>query len=108
MPTSSPDKFSGKVIHYGVGPSVDVYSNGDARVAAVVELFGWHVVDGFSTSEGFAPVSGANIVNLKLGGRVAFGANSLYVGWGKALTDTTWYDQILRFEYRYGFLGIEN
>jgi hypothetical protein len=102
VPTSSPDKFAGKIIHYGIGPSVDVYSNGEARVAAVVELVGWHVIDGFSTFEGGA-ANGTNIVNLKLGGRMAFGANSIYVGWGKALTDTTWYDQILRFEYRYGF-----
>jgi hypothetical protein len=102
VPTSSPDKFSGKVIHYGVGPSVDVYSNGDARLAAVVELFGWHIVDGFSTFEN-AAANGTNIVNIKLGGRMAFGKNSIYVGWGKALTDVTWYDQILRFEYRYGF-----
>ena len=51
VPTSSPDKFAGKVIHYGVGPSFDVYSNDHARVAAVVELVGWHIVDGFSTFE---------------------------------------------------------
>jgi hypothetical protein len=102
VPTSSPDKFSGKVIHYGVGPSFDVYSNGDARLAAAVELVGWHIVDGFSTFEN-ASAGGTNIVNLKIGGRVAFGANSIYIGWGKALTDVTWYDQILRFEYRYGF-----
>ena len=102
VPTSSPDKFSGKVIHYGVGPSVDVYNKGDARLAAVVELFGWHIVDGFSTFENME-ANGMNIVNLKLGGRMAFGKNSIYVGWGKALTDITWYDQILRFEYRYGF-----
>jgi hypothetical protein len=102
VPTSSPDNFSGKVIHYGVGPSVDVYNTGDARLAAVVELFGWHIVDGFSTFENM-PANGMNIVNLKLGGRMAFGKNSIYVGWGKALTDVTWYDQILRFEYRYGF-----
>ncbi len=102
VPTSSPDKFAGKVIHYGVGPSVDVYGNGNARVAAVVELVGWHVIDGFSTSEG-AEANGTNIVNLKLGGRLAFGANSLYIGGGKALTDATWYDQLIRVEYRYGF-----
>ena len=102
VPTSSPDKFSGKVIHYGIGPSVDVYSNGDARLAAVVELFGWHIVDGFSTFDN-AKANGTNIVNLKIGGRMAFGKNSVYVGWGKALTDVTWYDHILRFEYRYGF-----
>jgi hypothetical protein len=102
VPTGSPDKFSGKVIYYGIGPSVDLYSNGNTRVAPVVELVGWHVVDGYSTFEG-APADGTNIVNIKVGGRVAFGANSVYVGWGHGLTDATWYDNIVRFEYRYGF-----
>jgi hypothetical protein len=102
VPTTSPNKFSGKVVYYGVGPSVDIYSNGTTRVAPVVELFGWHVVDGFSTAEGGA-ISGVDIVNLKIGGRVAFGANSIYAGWGKALTEATWYDQVFRIEYRYGF-----
>jgi outer membrane putative beta-barrel porin/alpha-amylase len=102
VPTSSPDKFAGKVIHYGIGPSFDVYSNGRTRVAPVVELFGWHVIDGYSTFES-APVDGANIVNIKIGGRIAAGPNSVYIGWGKALTDTTWYDNLIRFEYRYGF-----
>jgi outer membrane putative beta-barrel porin/alpha-amylase len=102
LPTTSPDKFAGKVIYYGVGPSVDVYTNGITHVAPVVELVGWHVVDGFSTSAG-GPANGTDIFNIKIGGRIAAGPNSIYVGWGKALTDSAWYDQILRFEYRYGF-----
>lgn len=102
VPTSSPDKFSGTVIYYGVGPSVDIYSNGRTRVAPVVELVGWRVVDGYSTAEG-GKISGINVVNLKIGGRVAVGSSSLYVGYGKALTDATWYDELIRFEYRYGF-----
>ena len=102
VPTSSPDKFSGAVLYYGIGPSVDVYTSGRTHVAPVVELVGWHVLDGYSTFEG-APAEGTNIVNLKIGGRIAAGANSLYVGWGKVLTDAAWYDQLIRFEYRYGF-----
>jgi hypothetical protein len=102
VPTSSPDKFAGKVIYYGIGPSVDVFSSGTTHVAPVVELVGWHVVDGFSTADN-GPANGTNIVNLKLGGRVAYGPNSFYVGWGKALTDAVWYDELIRFEYRYGF-----
>lgn len=102
VPTSSPDKFSGTVIYYGVGPSVDIYSQGRTRIAPVVELVGWRVVDGYSTAEG-GKISGVNIVNLKVGGRVAVGENSFYVGYGKALTDAVWYDSLIRFEYRYGF-----
>jgi hypothetical protein len=102
VPTATTAKFSGRVIYYGVGPSVDIYAKGGTRVAPVVELFGWHVVDGYSTFEG-GPANGIDIVNLKIGGRIAVGMHSIYVGWGKALTDANWYDQLFRLEYRYGF-----
>jgi len=102
VPTGSPDKFSGSVIYYGFGPSLDIYSSGGTRLAPVVELVGWHVVDGYSTFEN-APAKGTDIVNLKLGARLAFGSGSIYAGWGKALTDAAWYDQLLRVEFRYGF-----
>jgi hypothetical protein len=32
-----------------------------------------------------------------------FGRSSIYVGYGHALTDATWYDDIVRLEYRVGF-----
>jgi hypothetical protein len=99
---TSGNKFAGKVIYYGVGPSVDIYSNGRTRLAPVVELVGWHVIDGYSTFDN-APANGTNIVNLKVGGRLAVGANSVYLGWGKGLTNAKWYDELIRFEYRYGF-----
>ena len=77
------------------------------RVAPVVELIGWRVLDGFQTiapALGDADASGTNIVNLKFGARVVWNnRGSVYVGYGKALTDAMWYDDILRFEYRQGF-----
>ncbi len=102
VPTSSPDKFSGSVIYYGFGPSLDIYSSGTTRLAPVVELVGWHIVDGYSTFDN-GPAKGTDIVNLKLGARLAFGSGSIYAGWGKALTDAVWYDELLRVEFRYGF-----
>ena len=60
------------------------------------------MVDGFSTFDGGA-AKGTDIINLKIGGRIAAGPNSLYVGYGKALTDAKWYDELIRVEYRYGF-----
>lgn len=102
VPTGGPDKFSGSIIYYGFGPSLDIYSGGSTRLAPVVELVGWHVVDGYSTLEG-APAKGTDIINLKVGGRLAFGSGSLYAGWGKALTDAAWYDELVRVEFRYGF-----
>jgi hypothetical protein len=100
--SSSSDHFAGDVIFYGIGPSFEVYRNRALRVAPVVELVGWHVVNGFQT--GPADAAGTDIVNLKFGGRVVFDAkNSIYAGWGHALTTASWYDDIFRIEYRYSF-----
>ena len=106
LPTSADGKFAGPVITYGIGPSVVVYERGRTRVAPVVELVGWRVTDGFQTP----PVGPAepNTVNLKIGGRVSWTSQtdslgSLYVGYGHALTDAKWYEDILRVEYRWSF-----
>jgi hypothetical protein len=40
---------------------------------------------------------------LKIGARAIFGQGSVYAGYGHALTDQDWYDNIFRFEYRYSF-----
>jgi len=103
VPTSSDDKFSGKVLSYGIGPSVDVYSKGDVRIAPVVEVVGWRVLSGFQTSDP-ADASGINIVNLKFGARGSWGrGSSVYAGYGHALTKADWYNDIFRFEYRFAF-----
>ena len=59
--------------------------------------------DGNQTSAEGSDASGINIVNLKFGARAIFGQGSVYAGYGHALTDHTWYDDIFRFEYRYSF-----
>jgi hypothetical protein len=71
----------------------------------VVELVGWHVTAGNLTPTDLTnfDASGTDIVNLKIGVRVGFGRGSVYAGYGKALTDAVWYNDIVRFEYRYGF-----
>jgi hypothetical protein len=38
--------FAGRVVSYGIGPSFTVYDQGRTRIAPVVELVGWHVMDG--------------------------------------------------------------
>jgi hypothetical protein len=44
------------------------------------------------------------ILNAKLGVRVKFADRSdLYVGYGRALTGTVWYKDMLRVEYRLAF-----
>ncbi len=95
---------------YGFGPSYEVYRGEVVRVAPVVEFVGWHVLGGFSTLPG-GPVLGAaedaagtNIFNFKIGARTSFGLhNSLYLGYGRALTDAVWYTDLVRVEYRYSF-----
>jgi hypothetical protein len=101
VPTAADGRFAGRVFYYGVGPSFVVYDRNRVQFAPVVELVGWHVVNG-NESVGL-DASGTNIVNLKMGGRLTYDAGSIYVGYGHALTDKTWYDDIVRVEYRYTF-----
>jgi len=101
VPTAADGDFAGRVFHYGIGPSFTVYDNAGVRFAPVVELVGWRVLSG-NESVGLN-ASGTNIVNLKVGGRLTYNAGSIYVGYGHALTDKSWYENILRVEYRYTF-----
>jgi hypothetical protein len=95
--------FAGKVLYYGIGPSFEVYRSDQLRFAPVVELVGWRVLDGFQTST-LSEVEGINIVNLKIGGRFEFrDRSSVYVGYGRGLTDAVWYHDVFRLEYRYAF-----
>jgi hypothetical protein len=110
VPTVTSEKFSGKVFFYGIGPSYELYSGSHVRFTPVVELVGWHVQDGFQTQVGgpllgaAADAGGTNIVNIKFGARTTIdNRSSLYVGYGRALTDAMWYKDIVRFEYRYSF-----
>ena len=104
VPVTSSDKFAGDVLFYGIGPSYELYRsyNEDWTITPVVELVGWRVLNGFATGDGDA--SGTNIVNLKGGARIGWRDEaSLYIGYGRALTEATWYDNILRVEYRVTF-----
>jgi hypothetical protein len=103
LPTSSDDSFAGNVLTYGAGLSVDLAPGSRFSVAPVVELFGWHVLSGFQTAT-LGPADGIDILNLKLGARILAGERgSVYVGYGRALTDANWYHDIVRLEYRFGF-----
>lgn len=107
-PTNSSQKFSGNVFFYGIGPSYRVIDHEQFKLAPVIELVGWTVTGGFQTGGKDAPqpasADGTNIVNMKLGARMAFREhNSVYVGYGRALTSADWYNDILRVEYRYSF-----
>lgn len=97
------EPFAGKVLYYGIGPSIEVYRGDTVSFAPVLELVGWRVLDGFQTST-LSAVDNLDVVNLKVGGRFTFrDTNSIYIGYGRALTDAVWYQNVVRFEYRAGF-----
>lgn len=97
------ESFAGKVLYYGFGPSVEIFRGDNVRFAPVLELVGWRVLDGFQTST-FSEIDGINIVNLKIGGRFVFrDRSSVYVGYGRGLTDAVWYHDVFRLEFRHGF-----
>ena len=94
--------FAGDVLNYGAGGSYQFVQGSKARVAGVLEMVGWHILGGNVT--GGPDTDGVNIVNLKIGPRVSYGAHqSFYFGFGIALTHSEWYHEIFRTEYRYAF-----
>ena len=122
--------FAGTVLRYGLGASYDLYqqcctypcsdcgvchSYVKNRLSFVSELVGWTVLDGlkFRTSNPAAPTdaafftfdsaAGDTIVNLKLGLRWSRPNDSFGVGYGFALTDEVWYQNIVRVEYAYRY-----
>jgi len=98
------DNYAGDIFFYGIGPSYKLVNRENIKFAPVVELFGWHVLGGLETVAGAPDASGTDIVNLKLGVRTSFGRhNSIYAGFGQAVTHSVWYEHIVRLEYRYSF-----
>ena len=110
--------FSGTVLRYGLGAGYDIYQEYCCseqavtnRLTAVTEVVGWTVLDGLKfrdptptnpVSLGDAVFDSAvndTIVNLKLGLRWSTPRDSIYVGYGRALTGDIWYRDIVRAEY---------
>lgn len=99
-------RYSGNVLRYGVGLGYDLPQNLTHRITPVVEIVGWSVLDGYELNGNALTIESARstIVNLKAGARVAFDEhNSVYAGYGTALTGDRWYRDIVRLEYRYDF-----
>jgi hypothetical protein len=100
------EKYDSDVLFYGIGPSFELVSTSRVKFAPVIELVGWHLFGGLQVQPpppGVVVAADSNIVNLKIGARTTVGRNSLYVGYGRALTDAVWYRDIVRIEYRYSF-----
>ncbi|HEY6375244.1 MAG TPA: hypothetical protein VIX90_06935 [Edaphobacter sp.] len=104
VPTNTSHGFAGDVFFYGVGPSYQFVRGEQFGMAGVLEVVGWNVRSGYVTGPANASTAGVNIVNMKVGPRMSFGAHhSLYIGYGIGLTSSKWYRQIFRTEYRYSF-----
>ena len=99
--------FSGNVLRYGLGFSYLLFQEDKLRFTPIAEVVGWTVLTGKEldglTGETLS-ASGNTIVNAKMGLRTTFkDQSSLYVGYGRALTGTVWYKDILRVEYQLAF-----
>jgi len=105
--------FAGDIIRYGVGLGYTVHESCDMTVTPIAEFVGWSILDGqeFNGNTGMVSDSGGTtIVNGKFGVRIGLGNdggqsalgrnNSVYIGYGRALTNEVWYEDILRLEYR--------
>jgi hypothetical protein len=115
--TGFSEDYAGDVVRYGLGFGYDFERPSGTVITPVVEVVGWSVLGGLALSSsngqpsgtldpgfGYREVGGENITNLKFGLRFAFRKqHSLYVGYGKALTDDVWYDNVVRIEYRAGY-----
>jgi hypothetical protein len=103
--------FAGNVLRYGAGVSFLVVDNDWGCLAPVTELVGWTVLSGkqfdFPTGA-IQDVAGNTIVNAKFGVRMTVYPEYLegidfYIGYGRALTGTVWYEDIVRTELRLRF-----
>ena len=103
--SASGSSYTGDVLSYGIGPSFELVHTSSVTFAPVVELVGWHLFGGQQLQPpGKLVPADANIVNLKFGARTTIDdTHSLYVGYGRALTNAVWYTDIFRVEYRYSF-----
>jgi hypothetical protein len=101
--------FAGNVLDYGVGISYALVDRCCYRISPIVELVGWSVFSGKEFTGLDTPIpltvdaSGTTILNAKLGVRLETDRQSVYVGYGRALTGEFWYRDIVRVEYRVRF-----
>lgn len=100
--------FPGTVLRYGTGVSYTPNNVCSCRptLSPVLEIVGWTALDGLATVDDAGTVgsaAGDTIVNAKFGIRMKWKEDQIYAGFGQALTNQHWYEQILRIEYRCQF-----
>jgi hypothetical protein len=104
IPLTTQNGFAGDILIYGLGAGYDIVQKQDYRVTPVVEFVGWSVLSGLVTGGMFPSTAGITIANVKIGARLSTGIHhSFYAGYGRELTHSSWYTDIVRFEYRFAF-----
>ena len=104
-------RFTGNVLQYGLGAGYDLHRSRDhscreSRLTGVVEFVGWTLLNGLESDLAQMQIrdaTGDTIVNGKYGLRYTHGVHSIYAGYGHAITDRAWYQDMLRLEYRRAF-----
>lgn len=99
--------FTGNVIRYGLGVHYDDLQVGSFKFVPIAEFVGWTSLGGkvvMPTDAGpfnVRSATGDTIVNVKTGVRWKFSESAdLFAGYGKPLTDQSWYDEVVRIELR--------
>jgi hypothetical protein len=98
--------FQGNILIYGAGLGYTAYDSGSFRVTPLAEMVGWTVLSGQELNPnvgGAVAAGGDTIINGKLGVRAGGPRQDFYLGYGRALTGEVWYEEIVRFEYRFKF-----
>ncbi len=110
IPIDGTEGYAGNVLRYGLGISKTILDDGRFSITPVFETVAWSVLSGDVLTETGPESAETTIVNSKIGARFNLSprcqgqaSRSLYVGYGKALTDDRWYDDTLRMEYRFAF-----
>lgn len=111
MAVGGSETIAGNVLRYGLGAGYVLNPNDCRSLSAVVEFVGWTVLNGGTAITTNPPVvtsledaTGDTIINAKVGLRYRLNCrDSLYAGYGRALTSQTWYEDVFRFEYRQAF-----
>ncbi len=105
--TATEEDWAGNVLRYGVGFWTTAYESNDVTLSPVVETVAWSVLGGQVLDNGNVTSAETTIANMKFGLRLSDKphrngrpSKSLYLGYGKSLTDTKWYDDTVRVEYR--------
>jgi hypothetical protein len=101
---------AGNLLRYGGGLGYEMCRTQHLHLCPVAEIVGWTILGGkesLTTPAGDVATKdadGETIVNVKLGVRTTVGGRlDFYAGYGRALTGTRWYEDVVRVELRWAF-----